>query len=130
MFDLVSDISAYPEFLPWCKDARVLEANSEQVIASIELERNGLSKTFTTKNRPSKPDALDMGLIDGPFRTLDGGWRFRDLGDAGSEVSLSLDFQFSSFLVDIAFGRFFEQTCASLMDAFVARSHEIYGDQA
>ncbi len=128
MFDLVGDISAYPEFLPWCTNASILEVTDEKVVASIELERNGLRKTFTTKNRPERPGSLDMGLIDGPFRTLDGGWRFRNLGDEGCEVSLALDFEFTNFLVDLAFGRFFEQTCASLMDAFVQRSHEIYGE--
>ena len=69
----------------------------------------------------------DIGLLGGPFRHLQGGWRFRDLGDQGSKVSLELDFEFSSRLVDLMFGAYFEDTCNSLVDAFTRRAATVFG---
>ncbi len=128
MFDLVNDIESYPDFLPWCRSAEVLESSEQRVRAQLELERNGLRRTFTTDNTLDRPTRLKMDLVDGPFRHLDGGWKFRDLpASNGSEVALEIEFEFTNFFVEMAFGRFFEQTCGSLVGAFVARGRELYG---
>lgn len=126
MFNLVNDVESYPEFMPWCSGARVLESNDEQVLASLELNKGGLTRWFTTRNTLDFPHRLDMDLVKGPFRHLDGGWRFRDIDDAGSEVLLDIEFEFDSFLIDLTFGHFFEQTCNTLVDAFVKRAAVVY----
>ena len=71
---------------------------------------------------------MDIQLVSGPFSALTGGWTFKQLGDAGCKVALAMEFKFSSRAVDVVLGAFFEGTCNSLVDAFVARAREIYGD--
>lgn len=127
MFNLVDDVEAYPEFLPWCNDARVQSRSEDIVVATLELHRGSVSRHFTTRNTRRPFEAIDMQLVDGPFRHLEGGWRFRDLSAEGSEVTLELEFEFDSRVVDLVFGRFFEDTLKALVDAFTRRAAAVYG---
>lgn len=129
MFSLVDDVEAYPEFLPWCNDAEVHNRTDDTIEATLELHRGSVSKHFTTRNTRHKYDAIDLSLVGGPFRHLAGGWRFRDLGNEGCKVSLELDFEFDSMLVDMMFGSFFEETCNSLVDAFTRRAATVFGSR-
>ena len=127
MFELVDNVEAYPEFLPWCNDATVQSRDDQTVLATLELHKGGVSKHFTTRNTLKPFEAIDMALVDGPFRHLDGGWRFRDIADDGCEVSLELEFEFDSRVVDLMFGRFFEDILSALVDAFTRRAAAVYG---
>ncbi len=127
MYAIVDDVASYPEFMPWCSDARELERSEELVVASLELSRGGLSRWFTTRNCRDTPHRLDMTLVDGPFRALDGGWHFRELGGNGAEIRLDIEFEFDSLLVGLTFGPLFEYTCNSLVDAFVGRAAALHG---
>ena len=127
MFVLVDDVAAYPEFLPWCNSAEVRSLSDDIIEATLELKMGALSKTFTTRNLRRKFESIDLALLGGPFRRLSGGWRFKNLGDDGSKVSLDLEFEFASRLADVMFGSFFEEACNSLVDAFSRRADAVYG---
>ena len=127
MFSLVSDVEAYPEFLPWCSDAVVHSHKGDVVEGTLEMQRVGLKQRFRTRNILLENESIDMGLVDGPFKRLSGGWRFQELGDAGSKVSLELEFEFESRLADGLMGPFFEEICNSLVGAFVQRADALYG---
>lgn len=127
MFELVDDVEAYPEFLPWCNDARVDDRSDDTIVATLELHRGSVSKHFTTRNRRRPYEAIDVALVDGPFRHLGGGWRFRDISEDGCEVTLELEFEFDSRVVDMVFGRYFEDTLKALVDAFTRRAAAVYG---
>ncbi len=128
MYRLVDDIERYPEFLPWCTGAELIERTEYQAIARLELSKGGVSKHFTTKNTLDPGRSVKMDLVDGPFRSLDGRWEFLEIGSQGCEIRLQVEFEFTSFLVELAFGQFFEQTCNSLVDAFTERAKAVYGD--
>ncbi len=127
MFVLVDDVEAYPEFLPWCNSSRVIRSSDEYLEATLELQKGSMSKTFTTRNKRREFESIDLNLVDGPFRHLSGGWRFKDLGESGCKVSLELDFEFRSRAADLIFGSFFEETCNALIDAFSKRAAVVYG---
>lgn len=127
MYALVDDVAAYPSFLRWCSGATVHSRDDEHVEASLELQRGGVSKTFTTRNSLDPGKAIRIALIGGPFRYLSGGWRFEQLGQDGSKVSLQLEFEFESRMTDMLFGRYFEDICNSLVDSFTQRASRIYG---
>ena len=129
MYELVGDVDRYSEFLPWCGHSEVLTRDGDVVEASIELHKGSVSKTFTTRNTHMPGESIEMELIGGPFRHLSGGWQFEPLGEAGSKVSVTLDFEFESRVLDVLFGSFFEETCNSLIDAFTGRAAEIYGER-
>lgn len=127
MFALVADVEAYPSFLPWCNDVEVHHRKDNTVEATLELHRGGLSKHFRTRNTMTPPERMDLALIGGPFRHLAGGWRFTQLGEQGSKVSLVLDFEFDSRMLDMMIGAYFEDICNRLVDAFTTRAREVYG---
>ena len=130
MYALVNDITAYPDFLPWCKSASVIGQSEGEMIASIEIARGALNKSFTTKNslRPNKK--IEISLVDGPFKTLHGAWIFHKLKrDDACKIELDLKFKFDSGLVSLAAKPVFSQIANSLVDAFTKRAVEVYGER-
>lgn len=127
MFALVNDIDTYQQFLPWCRSSQVLSRSEDEVRATIEIAHGSLRKSFTTRNRIQKDKMMEMRLEEGPFRHLEGFWRFDTLGEQASKVSLDLDFEFSSKLVGLAMGPVFSQIANSLVDAFTKRAVQVYG---
>ena len=129
IYALVEDVDSYPSFLPWCSDVEVHFREGNVVEATLELHRGKLSKRFRTRNTMYPTDSMDLALVGGPFRYLSGGWQFVSLGDAGSKVSLDLEFEFDSRMLDLMIGAFFEDTCNSLVDAFTQRAGDVYGSK-
>ena len=127
MFTLVDDVERYPEFLHACSKASVHQRSDDALEATLVLTRGGVSREFTTRNSKHPFEAIDIALLRGPFTTLEGGWHFGALGEHGCRVSLDLEFEFESRLVQIVFGGFFEETCNSLVDAFTQRARAVYG---
>jgi ribosome-associated toxin RatA of RatAB toxin-antitoxin module len=130
MFVLVDDIQAYPEFLPWCNDAEVHSRSNGVVEATLELHKGSVSKHFTTRNRLAQFESISIELLGGPFRHLSGGWQFKSLNEQGCKVTLDLEFEFSSLIVDMMFGAYFEDTCSSLVEAFTQRAAEVFGKRS
>jgi ribosome-associated toxin RatA of RatAB toxin-antitoxin module len=127
MFALVSDINAYPQFLPWCNNAQVLSQEGDELSARIAFSVRGVSKSFTTRNRLQPGEEISMKLVEGPFSRLEGRWRFEPLGEAGSKISLFLEYDFSSKMVSFAVGPVFNKIANTLVDAFQKRAVEVYG---
>ena len=127
MYALVDDIAAYEEFLPWCESSRVLARDEDEVRGVLQLAHGGLRKAFTTCNRLQKNKMIEMRLVEGPFRHLEGFWRFDTLGEEACKVSLDLDFEFHNRLVGLVFGPVFNQISNSLVDAFCERARQVYG---
>jgi len=127
MFALVDGIEAYPEFLPWCRGAKVLSRTDDEVRATIELSKGGVEKAFTTCNRNQKNKMIEMRLVEGPFRQLEGFWRFDALGDDGCKVSFDLEFEFASRMLGMVVGPVFSQIANSMVDSFHKRAVEVYG---
>ncbi|MEE9142085.1 MAG: type II toxin-antitoxin system RatA family toxin [Gammaproteobacteria bacterium] len=127
IFALVDDVESYPQFLPWCSDARVHERTDDHVDASIEISRSGFKQGFSTRNHNKAPRMIEMSLLEGPFRSLEGVWRFDPVGDDGCKISLDIDYEFSNSLVELAMGPAFGQILGTLVDAFCTRAAAVYG---
>ncbi len=127
MFQLVDGVEHYPDFLPWCKSTTVHERSGDELCATIEIAKAGIHKSFTTRNHNQKNKLIEMRLVEGPFKHLQGFWRFEALGNGACKVSLAIEFEFSSQLLSLTLGPVFSQICNSLVEAFVQRAREIYG---
>ena len=124
---LVTDVNAYPRFMPWCSGAEVLSYESNGMVARIDFTVGGVSKSFTTRNS-HEPDAeVGIQLVDGPFSQLQGRWRFAPLGEEGCKISLFMEYDFSSKMVSMVVGPVFSKIANSLVDAFQKRAAEVYG---
>lgn len=131
MFRLVTDVARYPEFLPWCNQAQVLEQDDQGMLADIGISMAGISQVFTTRNTHRPGREVHLKLVKGPFSKLDGVWRFSPVGDGtqrACKVELTLDYGFSSSTLAAIVGPVFDRIAASLVDAFVKRAERIYGE--
>ncbi|KAB2837417.1 MAG: type II toxin-antitoxin system RatA family toxin [Burkholderiales bacterium] len=127
MFALVEGVESYPQFLPWCGRTQVLQRHETSMIASIEIAYHGVRQSFTTENRHTPPGEIVITLRDGPFRALDGAWRFTPLGEAACKVEFELHYEFSSRTLEKVVGPVFHHIAHSFIDAFVRRAEQIYG---
>lgn len=127
MFKLVDDIEAYSEFLPWCGKATEISRDGQNVEASVLISHSGFKKEFTTQNKNTAFEKIEMHLVNGPFKNLDGIWLFEPLGDTACKVSLNLEFEFSSKIISVSLGPVFSKIANSLVDAFIKRADKVYG---
>ncbi|AIF47832.1 type II toxin-antitoxin system RatA family toxin [Dyella japonica] len=127
MFDLVNDVEAYPKRFPWCVAAEVLERGEDVLVAKLDLKYAGFRQTFTTRNTTVPPGRLQMSLVDGPFRSLDGVWNFIALGDAGCKVAFELDFDYAGKLVGSALKLGFQGLATRMVDDFCREAERTYG---
>ncbi|CAK1700193.1 ribosome association toxin RatA [Vibrio crassostreae] len=126
MFSLVNDVARYHEFLPGCSGSRVIESSDSTMVASVDVSKAGISKTFTTSNRLADGAEILMELVDGPFKKLQGGWYFTPLDEQACKVELKLEFEFSSRMIEMAFGKIFNELASNMVSAFTQRAKQVY----
>ncbi|NBA96519.1 type II toxin-antitoxin system RatA family toxin [Pseudomonas sp. R5(2019)] len=127
LYDLVNDVARYPEFLPWCSTATVLEASKEQMRASLKVAKGGVSQQFVTRNTLVPGQSIEMNLEEGPFNQLHGLWTFKPLGEKACKISLDLSFDYAGPLVRATLGPLFNQAANTLVDAFCQRAKQLHG---
>jgi ribosome-associated toxin RatA of RatAB toxin-antitoxin module len=127
MFALVNDVPRYPDFLPWCAGVRVEDISATERIAALKVAHGVLQTEFTTRNSLQQDAQISMQLLHGPFRDLNGVWRFDAIGNRGSRVNFRVEFEFKNRLTAAAFNAVFETLCGSVVDAFVVRAQKVYG---
>ena len=127
MFELVNDFACYPDFLPWCGAARVIDSSETVIVGELSIQKGSIRQTFTTKNTLTPPERIDLSLVNGPFKSLSGHWRFESVGEDCCRVSLDLEFEFAGKLIAMAIGAVFSQIAGSLVDAFCDRADQLYG---
>ncbi|MDM0047262.1 type II toxin-antitoxin system RatA family toxin [Variovorax dokdonensis] len=130
MYALVTDVERYPEFLPWCDRARVLESDDAGMTAEVGLAFAGFHQAFTTRNTHVPGREVHLKLVSGPFSKLDGTWRFSPVGEAGQRacrVELELNYGFSNVALRSLVGPVFDKVANTLVDAFVKRADQVYG---
>jgi ribosome-associated toxin RatA of RatAB toxin-antitoxin module len=132
MYALVTGIEAYPQFLPWCDRAEVLESDAEGVTARLGLAYMGVRHAFTTRNQHVADTSVTVNLVDGPFSVLEGSWLFQPLGRPGSEeqackIEFDLRYTFASAALERVVSPVFDRVANTFVDAFVRRAEDVYG---
>jgi ribosome-associated toxin RatA of RatAB toxin-antitoxin module len=126
MFDLVDRVEDYPEFLPWCGGTTVLERTPDVLVSRIEINFHGVRANFTTANHNEPPERIVIRLRDGPFRQLDGTWRFRALAAAACKVEFDLRYEFAAPVLEGLIGPVFDHIATTFIDAFVKRADDLH----
>ncbi len=124
MFDLIERAEVYPQFLPWCTAATILERSDDWVAARLEFSYLKLRFGFQTRNPKRRPDCLQVRLVEGPFRHFHGDWAFTRLGDRGCRVEFSLSYEIADGVFDRLATPAVEAVSRAMVDAFVKRAEE------
>jgi ribosome-associated toxin RatA of RatAB toxin-antitoxin module len=127
MFALVERVEDYPQFLPWCSEIVVHERRENQLTASLMINYRGVKQMFTTTNVHIPSESMQMRLLDGPFKSLDGRWNFKKLGVDGCKVEFNLSYEFSNGLLEQVVGPVFSLISNSLVDSFCKQADKVYG---
>jgi ribosome-associated toxin RatA of RatAB toxin-antitoxin module len=131
MYVLVTDVDQYPKFLPWCDRARVVDSDEGGMTAEISISFSGIRQTFTTRNEHVPDRQVSIKLVNGPFSRLDGEWNFVPLGDGmqrACRVELTLHYGFDNAALSKIVGPVFDKIASSMVDAFVKRATQVYGE--
>ncbi len=126
MYELVNDVESYKEFLPGCVGGKVIEFDGKTMLASVDVSKAGICKTFTTRNQVVPGKKIELALENGPFTHLNGQWLFTELTEDACKVEFELSFEFSSTVVELAFGKVFKELMSSMVTAFTNRAKVIY----
>ena len=131
MFALVTDVPAYPSFLPWCDSATVLAEHEDGVTARLGLNYLGVRHAFTTRNRQRTDEQVTLELVDGPFSNLEGQWCFRQLGSDTAQRACKIEFDlryaFASPALEALVSPVFDKVANTFVDSFVRRAEAVYG---
>lgn len=128
MYQLVNDYKKYPEFLSGCVGAKTLSLAENELKAELHIQKLGISQKFSTHNRMAFPYKIEMKLLEGPFRYLNGAWTFEPFDEQSCRISLYLNFEFSHLSVGLVFGKIFHELTTKMINAFKLRAKEIYGN--
>jgi ribosome-associated toxin RatA of RatAB toxin-antitoxin module len=133
MYALVINVPEYPQFLPWCERAEVLERQASGMTARLHLAYAGVRHAFTTRNEHVADASVRLGLVDGPFSDLEGDWVFVPLATpAGQEaqacrIEFQLRYAFSNAAFEALLSPVFDRIANTLVDSFVRRAEQVYG---
>lgn len=127
MFDVVMDIEAYPQFLPWVADSTILSMEEGELTAELVADLAGSRHHFKTIDRFVPGKLVEIRLLDGPFRFLESVWTFEVVNKDSCRVHFSIEFEFRSMMLDIVASPIFSTACQSMVHAFEKRALELKG---
>ncbi len=128
MYDLVSDVEKYPEFLPWCIELRVKDKRMNQITADMVIGYKMFQEKFTSKVQLKDPDRIDVVYEDGPFKYLNNRWIFIEEDDGSCTIDFFVDFEFKSKLLQNMIGIVFNEAIKIMVKAFEKRACIVYGN--
>ncbi|WP_119165474.1 type II toxin-antitoxin system RatA family toxin [Algihabitans albus] len=129
LFDLVADVERYPEFLPWCKAARVRQRESEerQIVADLVVGFRMIRERFTSRvDLEPEERVIRVQYVDGPFRYLNNTWQFIEHSD-GCMIDFYVDFEFRSRVLQKVLQPLFNEAVRRMVAAFEGRAQDLYG---
>lgn len=127
LFDLVSDVGRYPEFLPWCLGARVYNRKPDRFDADVIIGFKMFREKFTSRVTLEPGNRVDVDYIKGPMRRLYNHWRFVPQEGGSCLIDFDVDFEFSNKMLNQVIGPLFGDACIKMVQAFEHRAHELYG---
>lgn len=129
MFELVDRVEDYPQFLPWCGGTELHHRDESTTEATIHISYLHVKQHFTTRNSKVQGEEMLIQLKSGPFRKLEGYWRFKALAEMACKVEFVLHYEFSSSILEKALGPVFGMITNSMVDAFVHRAEKVLGER-
>ena len=126
LFDLVSDVGKYPQFLPWCVGARVRTRTETDLVADLTIGFGPFRESFTSRVALDRPERVKVRYENGPFRYLNNQWTFTPHA-GGTEVGFYVDFEFRSRILQAAIGVVFNEAVRRMVNAFRKRARDVYG---
>lgn len=127
MFDLAADIERYPEFLPQWSAATIQKREGDVLTVEQELDMGIQTLRFMSQATMQRPGRLQIRSSQAPFRSMLIDWRFSPAGDGGCLVTLAVEFDMRSIILETAAGKFMQIMTSDIFSRFRRRARELYG---
>jgi len=127
VFDMVADVAAYPDFLPWCIATRIRSVEEKQLVADMVIGFKMFREQFTSRVELNEPDSIEVKYEDGPFKYLKNSWLFELEENGHCLVDFSVEFEFRSQILEMAIGNIFTEAVHRMVSAFEKRAETLYG---
>ena len=129
IFDLINNVDKYSSFLPWCSNSSILSNSSSEMTAEIEIAGKPITWKFKTKNDYKVNEIIKIKLVDGPFKNLEGYWKFNSIDDHNTSVSLFLEYEFNSKIIELSLKPIFATIMSSILDSFISEAFRIKNEK-
>ena len=127
VFNIVNNVEKYKNFVPYCTNSEILLENDKIMEAKLEFNLKGFITSFTTKNEVNKNKSINMKLIDGPFKYLDGVWEFKSVDDK-TIIYLSINYEAENKFIEYTIGKSLDKITNYLVKAFTEESLKQNGE--
>ena len=127
MYDLVTDVRRYAEFLPWIVAVRVRSDSETEMLADLVVGFKSLRETFSSRVIKTPKLSVVGDYLDGPMRHLHNQWLFEPNDDGGCTVDFTVDFSFHNRVFEALAGTYFNTALSKMTGAFVTRADTLYG---
>ncbi len=129
LFDLVADVKAYPEFLPWCVGAEIHEQSETHMLATMSMGYQIYKESFLSHVTLDRPHQIEVTYEDGPFEFLNNVWRFtpvpRESGPAHTSVYFHVSFRFKSNMLNMLMAGLFTEATHVMVSSFEKRARQL-----
>tara|TARA_B100000614_G_scaffold253880_1_gene268371 strand:+ start:2497 stop:2943 length:447 start_codon:yes stop_codon:yes gene_type:complete len=129
IFDLINNVDRYSSFLPWCSNSSILSNSSSEMTAEIEIAGKPITWKFKTKNNYKINEIIKIKLVDGPFKNLEGYWKFNSIDDHNTSVSLYLEYEFNSKIIELSLKPIFTGIMSSILDSFISEAFRLKNEK-
>ncbi len=133
LIELVLDIEKYPEFVPFCFDAKIYENKQEddlqKIIADLTIGKGPFKDTYKSDVAfNKKTDSIYVKNIEGPLNHLTNNWTFSDKNNGITEVTFDIDFEIKNKFLNSLMVVSFQFGLEKIADAFQKRAEELFGN--
>jgi len=129
LYDLVADVKAYPEFLPWVKEVDVHQRKDHSIFVSMTVADGPLRRRFSTMAVLDRPHRIEISSYDPIFVRFEQQWTFETANEGGTNVEYHVDFKFRSRILSMLMRESLADRAAATMAAFERRAHQFCGHQ-
>lgn len=132
LYALVMDIERYPEFIPWCRAARIISrVGDDEFLGELVIAFKHIRESYVSRVRGA-PEAhrIDVVMERGPFHHLTNSWHFIPQEDGSCIIDFAIDFSFESRILEKIIGALFSRATQKMVGAFSDRAEILYGDHA
>jgi len=129
LFTLVADVERYPEFLPWCKDCKILryKKGKDVFFSDLIVGYKMIKESFGSKVTLEAPNHIYVEYTSGPMKHLSNHWNFLHEEEGSCTIDFFVDFEFKSNLLQSIMGGFFNDIVHKMVKAFESRAFALYG---
>ena len=123
VFNVVNRVDLYKNFVPYCSDSKILSEEKNQMEARLDFNLKGIKTTFTTMNKIIEYESIEMKLVDGPFKYLDGRWEFEEISGK-TIIKLIINYEAKNKIIEYTVRKSLEKITNYLVKSFVSESNK------